>query len=233
MPAQDYIRIFGPEHILYIALLVAATVLLISQRRHIPARRRALSAIILVVSIFQQILLYSAYFYLLDFHLGESLPFHVSRICSILGIILLIKRNRQVFVVLSFWGIYAWATFIYPSRVYDIFHPIGLSFILNHTITILLPYYMMIAYDLRIRRRDYRKALLYFTLYLIFVYFFNPLVDGNYFYLKYRPFFSSWPDYIYLPAVLLVTSLGFYLGEKWYIYIQDRLRRGDDPRLSD
>ena len=223
MPAQDYIRIFGPEHFLYIAILVIITISLFVFRHRIPARRRMISGMILAVSMFQQILLYSSYLYLLDFHLGESLPLHISRISSLLGIALLLTKNRKVFAILCFFSIYAWATFLYPSRVYAITHPIGLSFILNHVITILLPYYMMIAYGLRIKKNDSLMAFGWFSFYLIFVYFFNPLVDGNYFYLKYRPLFASRPDTLYMPAVFIVTLAGFYLGEKWYLKIQDRL----------
>ena len=223
MPEQNYIRLFGPEYFLYIAILLVFAVCLFAFRTKIPKHRKAITIGILLVSLFQQVLLYSSYFYLLDFHLGESLPFHISRISSLLGILLLLTNNRKTFAVLSFFSLYAWATFLYPSRVYAITHPIGLSFIINHVITILLPYYMMIAYGLQIKKGDRNTAFGWFTTYLAFVYFFNPLVDGNYFYLKYRPVFAHWPDYVYLPAALAVTYLGFWLGERWYLFIQQKL----------
>lgn len=228
MPEQDYIRIFGPEHILYIGILGLVAVLLFLFRKRIAAHRKGVSAGILAVSIFQQILLYSAYLYLLDFHPGESLPFHISRISSIVGIVLLITKKRELFAVLCFFSLYAWGTFLYPSRVYAITHPIGISFILNHVITILLPYYMMIAYGMRVKKGDAVRAFGWFVLYLAFVYLLNPLIDGNYFYLKYRPFFAHWPDWQYLSAVLLVTAGGFFLGDRWYRFMQEKLVRRDN-----
>lgn len=226
MPQQDYIRMFGADHWLYILILLCLIAALFVFRKQIPPRRKQISAIILGVSVFQQLLLYSSYFTLLDFHLGESLPFQLSRISSLIGIFLLITKRRRLFSVLCFFSIYAWATFLYPSRVYAITHPIGVSFILNHVITILLPYYMMIAYGMQIKKGDALHAFFWFFVYLVFVYFFNPLVDGNYFYLKYRPVFSTWPDALYLPATLLVTLAGFLLGERWYLYIGDKLTKG-------
>lgn len=225
MPEQDYIQIFGPEHLRYISMLLLVAIALFTFRERIPRNRKRLTGIILAVSVFQQLLLYTSYFYLLDFHLGESLPLQISRISSLLGIVLLVTKNRKVFFVLCFFSIYAYASFLYPSRVYAITHPIGLSFILNHVITILLPYYMMIAYGMKVKKREHRMAFGWFVAYLLFVYFFNPLVDGNYFYLKYRPLFAGWPDYLYLPAVLLVTYLGFWIGERWYRYIGPKLER--------
>lgn len=50
--------------------------------------------------------------------------------------------------MLCFFGLYAWTSFLYPSRVHGIFHPIGVSFFVNHVITLLLPYYGMIAYSM-------------------------------------------------------------------------------------
>ena len=131
MPEQNYIRLFGPEHFLYIAILLVFAVCLFAFRTKIPKHRKA--------------------------------------------------------------------------------------------ITILLPYYMMIAYGLQIKKGDRNTAFGWFTTYLAFVYFFNPLVDGNFFYLKYRPVFARWPDYVYLPAALAVTYLGFWLGERWYLFIQQKL----------
>jgi hypothetical protein len=48
------------------------------------------------------------------------------------------------------------------------------------------------------------------------VYFLNPIIDGNYFYLKYRPFFKEWPESIYIPFVVIGTLIGFYTGFKIY-----------------
>lgn len=224
MPEQDYIRIFGPEHGLYLLLFLGCAILLYFGRHRLGAHRKAITRILLVSSVFQQILLYSSYFYLLDFHLGESLPLHISRISSLLGILVLLTKNRSLFAVLCFFSLYAWPTFLYPSRVYPITHPIGLSFLINHVITILLPYYMMMAYGLRLRKNEFFRAFAWFCGYLLTVYLVNPLLDGNYFYLKYRPFFASWPDALYLAAVLLVTFTGFFLGEKWYLHLQRRGR---------
>lgn len=74
-----------------------------------------------------------------------------------------------------------------------------------------------IAYDWRPKLALAIKAYGWFLTYFFFVFFLNPLINGNYFYLKYRPFFDYLPDYIYIPATLIATLgifiLGYYLAK--------------------
>lgn len=118
--------------------------------------------------------------------------------------------------VLFYFGLYAYGSFFYPSRVYPIYHMLGLSFLLNHLITILLPIFAAIAYDWRPKLSRFFYAYGWFLIYFIIVYLLNPLIDGNYFYLKYRPFFSDLPEVVYVPLVLIFTLLIFLLGYSLY-----------------
>lgn len=102
--------------------------------------------------------------------------------------------------------------FFYPQRIYPVYHVIGISYLINHVITILIPYFGFTAYQWRPQFLGFIKAYGYFLVYFTFVYFLNPLIDGNYFYLKYRPFFQDWPEYIYVPCLLLVVLIGFYFA---------------------
>ncbi|MDD4774308.1 MAG: hypothetical protein PHZ09_12030 [Eubacteriales bacterium] len=85
-----------------------------------------------------------------------------------------------------------------------------------------MPYYGMIAYNMKLKKGDKNKAFLFFVIYLVFVYFINPLVDGNYFYLKHRPVFPDLPDYIYLPGAMLFTYVLFCAGEWVFMRVQKR-----------
>lgn len=212
-----YIPLLGFHHNLYMILMLFLLILLITNHIFIKDNQNKVHKILLVISMIQQIGLYSWYIFETGFELGESLPFHISRVSSILGIVFLITQNKKVLNVLFYFGLYAYGSFFYPSLVYPAYHLMGLSFFINHAITILLPILVAIISDWRPSKDGVIYAYRWFLIYFTFVYFFNPLVDGNYFYLKYRPFFDSWPDSIYIPFILVFTFIIFivgYLGAK-------------------
>lgn len=207
-----FIEIFGMNHLIYILVLTISLITLILFRDKVKKNRKQISAFFLVISILQQILLYSWYIFETGFNISESLPLQISRISTLLGIWFLITKNTKVLEIMFYFGLFAYGSFLYPSRIYPIDHAIGISFVVNHTITILLPFFGYIAYQWRPKFKGVLKAYSLFLLYFVFVYILNPLIDGNYFYLKYRPFFQEWPDYFYVPAVLSVVFIGFNLA---------------------
>ena len=205
----EYIRPFRMDHLIYLLLFTAALASLILNRDRIRANRKWYSYGTLVLSILQQVLLYSWYFLEMGFDLSESLPLHICRIASLLGIWYLLTKRSKVMDIMFYFGLYAYGSFLYPQRIYPVYHVIGISFIINHIITILLPWFAFIAYDWRPDFRGLIRSSVWFLVYFTFVYFLNPLIDGNYFYLKYRPFFQDWPDIIYVPFVLAFTLCSF------------------------
>lgn len=219
----EYISLFSLDHLLYIGGLLGLGTALFLNKQKVKKKRETITTLIILISLGQQILLYSSYFYLFDFDLAESLPLHISRINSLLVIWYLFTRNETVFKVLCFFGLYAWTSFLYPSRVHGVLHPIGVSFFVNHVITLLLPFYGMIAYGERVKKGDKKIAFFWFLAYLVTAISVNHLVDGNYFYLKHKPIFGFLPDAIYIPLLVLFTYLFFTLGYYLYTKIQQSL----------
>lgn len=82
----EYITLFSLDHLSYIGGLVGLGTALFLNKQAVKEKRETLSTLIILFSIGQHILLYSSYFYLYDFDLAESLPLHISRINSLLGI---------------------------------------------------------------------------------------------------------------------------------------------------
>lgn len=205
----SFIPILGTHHLIYIGLIGILLFLLIIRSKEVKTNADLIKKWILVFSIGQQLLLYSWYIFEMGFDVSESLPLHISRVSTLLGIVYLMTKNEKVLNVLFYFGLFAYGSFFYPQRVYPIYHAIGISFFINHAITILLPIFAAIAYDWRPHLRGVFKAYGWFLVYFVFVYFLNPLIDGNYFYLKYRPFFGSLPDSVYVPLVLIAT-LGIF-----------------------
>jgi len=216
----DYITLFNLDHIIFIVGLIIIGAVLFIKRDTVKENSKMITVVILIVSIFQQILLYSSYYFILDFDLGESLPLQISRVNTILGIIFLITKNEKVFRVLALFGLFAWLSYLYPSRVYGITHPIGWSFFINHLVTLLLPFYGIIAYNMKIKTMDSLKVFPWFVLYVAVAYFVNMLTDGNYFYMKHKPIFAELHDIFYIPLSLVFTLMLFMAGEWMYKKVQ-------------
>lgn len=227
-----YMTIFDEHHMTYILLMGVLLLLMVTQVEKVKKHAEIIRKGILMVSIIQQVALYSWYIFETGFDISESLPFHISRISSILGIIFLWTKNNKVMHVLFYFGLFAYGSFFYPSRVYPMYHLMGLSFFINHAITILLPIFSAIAYDWRPKLNRMFKAYGWFLAYFVFVYFLNPLIDGNYFYLKHRPFFGHLPDSIYVPGVFLFTliifGIGYYIAQ---VIVDIRARKRQESPL--
>lgn len=168
-------------------------------------------------------MLYTWYFFETGFDLSEALPFHISRITTVLGIIFLFTNNKKVLNVAFYWSIYAYGSFLYPANIHPPYHALGISYFTNHVITILLPFFMTIAYGWRPKLEGLKSAYGWFLLYMIAAYFFNPLVDGNYFYLEQRIIFQNWPDIWYLLFCALFTLALFIFYYYFFTAVTSKL----------
>lgn len=209
---EDYIPVFGRDHLLYITVLLLLLFLLIAARQRIRHNPEPLRRTFFLVSLIQQLILYSWYFLETGFDLGEALPLHICRVSSLLGMIYLVNKNNRLMDVVFYFGLYAYGSFLYPSLVYSIRHVIGWSFLVNHALTILLPFFAHLAYGWRPERSGLRLASKCFLLYFAGVYLLNLGLDGNYFYLKHRPFLKGLPKTVYVPLLIVFTFLIFWVG---------------------
>lgn len=117
---------------------------------------------------------------------------------------------------------FAWLSFLVPSNIEPITHPRGVSFLTNHVITLLLPFYGMIAYNYKVYASARKRVILLFLVYFVFVALFNPIVNGNYFYLRDKPIFSSVPNIFYYPGSILVSILLFFIIEQIFHLVQSK-----------
>lgn len=221
----DFIKPFGPNHLLYIGIVIMVGFLLFTNIPFVRKHRDQISMMVLIISIIQQCILYGYYLLFFKFDLSESLPLHISRINSIIGILYLATQNKLVIRVLSFTGAFALLSFLYPSRVQSITHPLGVSFLVNHIITLLLPFFAMVVYDFRIQKADKQLPFILMMVYMMIVYVINPIVNGNYFYLVKRPFafLNGMADSLYLILCAVVTFVLFSVAEICYNRLSEYL----------
>lgn len=125
---MEYIKLFSGNHFLYLFILMFFTCLLFMNQSYVRKHRHVISIIIVTASILQQLLLYGSYVWLGEFTLQESLPLHISRINTLLGIIFLFTKSRSLFNIIAYFSVFAWLSFLVPSKVEPIIHPRGVSF---------------------------------------------------------------------------------------------------------
>lgn len=219
----QYIDILSVNHLLYLTTLLLIAWLLFTHQSWIREHHQLMTNLIVVISIGQQLLLYSSYLLFEGFTLGESLPLHLSRINTLLGITFLLGKNKKLFSLIAYFSLFAWLSFLYPSNVQPITHPLGISFLVNHVITLLLPFYIMIAYQIQVKSNDKNVAYAWLCVYIVLVYLLNPILDGNYFYLVDRPIFKHLNEPLYMANLFIFCYLIFYLGDKVFTYASKQL----------
>jgi len=217
-----FIRVFRGHHFIYIIGMLLIFLWIVRNQQIIKEKREAIRRILLIIAVGQQVLLYSWYLLETGFDISESLPLHISRISSILGIVYLLTARKRVMDVLFYFGLFAYGSFLYPQRIYTFYHVMGVSYFINHALTILLPIFAFISYHWRPTKQALYEAYGWFVIYFFFVYFLNPFIDGNYFYLKYRPVFSDWPDFVYVPGALIFTYILFWIGYHTFYWVQKK-----------
>lgn len=218
-----YIKPFDFNHIIYLLIMLIFIILLIVFKEKIKKNHRKIARVIVTVSIIQQFLLYGSYFFIEGFTLGESLPLHISRINTILGIIYLITNSKKLVPFISYLSVFALLSFIVPSKIDPISHPLGVSYLVNHIITLLLPYFAMLGGHYP-KKEDMKKSYYFFLAYFLFVLLINPLIDGNYFYLVDKPILKNLANGIYIPLNLIVVLILFYLESLFFEFIQVRIK---------
>lgn len=140
---------------------------------------------------------------------SEGLPLQLCRVSSLLTIWYLVKKDNRILDVIFYFSIYALISLFYPLSVYNFAHINGISYMINHLLTVLIPVFGAIAYGWRPGWRAFVRAAVAFTVYLPCAIIANRLTGGNYFYLVNRPFLHNLPAWIYTILAYVVTLVGF------------------------
>jgi hypothetical integral membrane protein (TIGR02206 family) len=210
-PHPGFIPIGGRDHLIYVVgLLVVATALIAGRRwvrEHVTPVRRVLFGVMVA----QQLTLYGFYAWT-GWIWADSLPLHISRVSAILVLVYLATGSRRVMDVLFFFGLWAWASFSYPQNVQPATNVVGVSFWVNHVLTLLMPFFAVITTSWRPTARALWRAYGWFLLYVALAVAVNALTGGNYFYQRDKPVLPMVPQPWYLLLSLLAALALFWLG---------------------
>ncbi len=218
-----FVKMYSAEHVAYLVFCAAAVFWFIRSRNHICAHRRRTAKIFLGVMAFQQVfLLYGWYALATDVFWSEGLPLHLCRVASLLTIVFLLTENTKVLDVVFYFSIFALISLFYPMNVYHFAHVSGLSYMINHLITVLIPIFGFVAYGWRPSWAGCRRAIIAFTVYFPAALVANALTGGNYFYMTDRPFLKSIPLWLFASLAYLVTVAGFTIVTAALLYIAQK-----------
>ena len=209
-PDAAYVKIYSVEHVIYLLFCIAVVFLFVKNHSWVRARRQRLSNVFLGVLLFQQVfLLYGWYAVCSGAFWSQGLPLQLCRVSSLLTIWYLIKKDNRVLDVIFYFSIYALISLFYPLSVYHFAHVSGISYMINHLLTVLIPIFGAIAYGWQPSWKGFFRAACAFTAYLPCAILANSITGGNYFYLTQRPFLNSLPAWLYDILAYVVTVGGF------------------------
>ncbi len=199
-----YVVPFSLEHILYLLACIGICYGVVCRRKTLAAHADSLRYCLLVIIVLQQISQYTWYLLVYEDPMKEALPLQMCRICSILNFLYFLTRNRKYIDLEFYFSAFALSAMIYPVGCYRLIHIDGISYMINHLMSLLTPILAITVFGWRPDWTSFRRAGLFFTVYLFAVTWVNRLTGGNYFYLVDPPFFQTMPK---VPFYLMVYSV--------------------------
>lgn len=216
----DPLVIGGPDHRTYLAFYLTLLVLLLSARDLVRRRQELVRGVLVLVSLVQQGVIYSHHLARGD-GWGEALPLHICRICTLLGLAWLLTGQDWAMQLVFHLGLFAYGSLVYPYGIEPRDHVMGWSFVVNHSLTLLLPVHAAIVAGWRPTLRGLVGSYLVFLVFLSVAEGTNRLTGGNYFYLRDRPVLRSMSDRRYRAVTVVGTAALFGAG-----YVVSRLLGG-------
>jgi hypothetical integral membrane protein (TIGR02206 family) len=207
----DPLVIGGPDHRTYLAFYLTLLVLLLSARDLVRRRQELVRGVLVLVSLVQQGVMYGHHLARGD-GWGEALPLHICRVCTLLGLVWLLTGQDWAMQLVFHLGLFAYGSLVYPYGIEPRDHVMGWSFVVNHSLTLLLPVHAAIVVGWRPTLRGLGSSYLVFLAFLAVVERANRRTGGNYFYLRDRPVLRSLSDRRFRVVTVVGTAALFGVG---------------------
>lgn len=167
------------------------------------------------------------------FDYKADLPMHLCRVAAVIAPVVMFTRNRFWLVILYFWIIVGTLNAnITPDLDNGFPHFEYICYFGLHSGLLVLPFYTVFVYDLRISWSDLWRAFLVTNLFFLIVHCINWLLGSNYMYTMQKPASASlldhmgpWPWYI-LSGQFVVLVMMFAV---FFPLVLLRSEAGNDP----
>ncbi|QMS85799.1 TIGR02206 family membrane protein [Candidatus Xianfuyuplasma coldseepsis] len=224
--------VFGWNHIIPLLAIIVGVYLIYHYRyelRNYKYERRvrygiAIFAILLEVS-FQ---LWQMFHGQWDF--ADSLPLHLCRLTSYLGIYIMFSKNTKVFEIAYFWSLAGVVSILFPDILHGADRYRYYHFMMSHILFFYMYMYLLFVLDFRLTFKSFKKS--FITLFVLAVGIIIPInniFNMNYMYLL-EPGdtpFTIFEGHGYLLYVIGCIGLTMVVITLWYlpIHFYNRYRK--------
>ena len=225
--------LLSPSHLLTVAVVLAASVLLpLWVRRNCSERRGIQVAVGLgifvvaheIVKVWIRVTVY-------DHRFADVLPFHLCSTAIMATAVLMLSRNRLAYELAYFWGFSGTLQAILTPDLEEPFpHPLYLSYFVTHGLIILGALYATLVFRFRPSPRSIVRVYVITAIYcFVLILPLNYLIDTNYVYMRYKPAGASLLDYLgpwpwYMLSVAGLAWL-FFAAAYAPFYVMDCMAR--------
>lgn len=199
-------QLFGPGHLIALAIILLINLLLILFRRHFSEKYRrifrwSLATFLLVDEIFWHIWKVA----IGEWTIQTMLPFHLCSLMVFLSIWMLVKKDYRVYEFAYFLGLGAVAQGLLTpdAGVYGFPHYRAFQAIVSHGSIVTAAVFMTAVEGFRPTWKSLPRVLVGTNLYLLFVGLVNWMIGSNYMFVAHKPETASlmdvlgpWPWYI-------------------------------------
>jgi len=215
---------FSLNHIIPLLLIVLGVVLIYIFRDQLgkPKYEKTVRFSIAIFAIFLEVTfqLWQIYYGVWDF--ADSLPLHLCRLSSYLGIIAMLTKSKKIFEIAYFWSLGGVVSIMFPDILHGPDRYRYYQFVIYHILFFFMFMYMLFVLKFELTFKSFKKSYLILLALVLFVIIpVNNIFDMNYMYLLYpgdTPFsiFKGHGYFLYLVGCLSLTTVIMIL---WYLPI--------------
>lgn len=210
-PNAQTVQIGDYNHAIYLAGIAIILFLLFKFRYQIKENSGRVMLGILVFAVVQRIVSVSYYVIIGEFTVTDSLPLHICRVVCYLIIIQFFVKKEWLDQVIFYFGLFAYASFIYPVGISPAIHMLGISFFMLHSLIIVYPIFRYFTHGIIPSLKGSFQSAILFAVYLTGMQLLNNAIGSNYFYTEDRPFMHDLSEPVYFFLNMFGIAVGFII----------------------
>lgn len=183
---------------------------------------RKMTALLSVLFMIQQALLYSWYFFTGSFDMVDALPLYPCRLLQLLSFLSLFKHNERIYNILVILNIPSALVALILADTNNLGFPnaMFIQFFMGHGLMLLVPLYLKYKYHYSLKEKYLSTVVKVMAIYFIFISLTNFALNSNYGYVSHAPDslgdIAFVPQYVYTPFFFMLYASASFLFFKLF-----------------